>query len=160
MVSHRSSSASKPIPGRALCPQFLNLEYLADLAHQRPGNEGLGQERGGWVQSGVQGTGHEEGFGFRTLAVQPAVQLAAVEARHFDVGHQQVDRPGVPRSHVQRLDAIGGFEHMISVCLENPPDMGPNLWLIVRNQNRKPAWISGALLGRSRKSCAEGHLDS
>jgi hypothetical protein len=75
--------------------------------------------------------------------IQPAVQFTAVQARHFDIGQQQVDRPGVPRSHLQRFDAIGGLEHVISVRLENLLDVSPNLWLIVRNQDRQPTWFAG-----------------
>jgi hypothetical protein len=93
------------------------------------------------------------------VVAQPAVQFVTVQAGHFDVGHQQVDRPGVLRRYFQRVNAIDGLQHATSARLENPPDDRPHHELVVGDQNRQVARFARALQGTGWMPYTQGHVD-
>ena len=154
------SSATDSLPYRGIPAQLEYLEDLTDFAHQLPGVERFGQERGGRLQIGRWGTRHEQRSGLRTLAAEPPAQFLAVQARQLDVGHEQVDWSGVVRRYFQRLEAIDGLQHAKSARLENPPNGCPHHGLVVGDQNCQAARFAGAMQSTSRTPHTQGHVDS
>ena len=61
---------------------------------------------------------HVEDLDARPHRGDPSRHFRPVQARHDDVGQDEMDRARIPRRKMDGLCATGGFEHLVPVGLE------------------------------------------
>jgi hypothetical protein len=76
---------------------------------------------------------HVEHLRIRALAGEASRQFNAVEARHHDVGQEQLDRLGVGLRDSERFFAISGFQDSITRRHETISGQLADIWLIIND---------------------------
>jgi hypothetical protein len=125
------------------------------------------------LRSGV--AGDEQARQLRHLRRERFEQLDAVQARHGDVGDDQIEQTPGATHELERLRAVTGLVDTIPVLVEESPDDSPNIGLIIHDQNPSsrlalsfiigqqvahrmiPSWAGGSRLqSRDRDSNPDG----
>ena len=73
----------------------------------------------------------------------------AVHPRHHDVRQDQVDRALVPGADADRIEPVGGLQHVVPVLLEDLPDQPPDHLRILHEEDRLSA------RGRNGAACRD-----
>ena len=86
--------------------------------------------------------GGEEDLHAGPVVAELLRQLDAAHAAHQDVGHHEMDRPGMPLADVQGLLRVGGFQHVVAVRLEDLEERPPHVLLVLDEQDRLPGALA------------------
>jgi hypothetical protein len=106
--------------------ELLCRERLADLLQEIAGKNWLRQKRQAFVET--RADDHLLGISariqnayVRTFDRQPRREIASAQARHHDIGDQEIDRAGMAARNGERLVAVARFEYGVAVGRQDLP---------------------------------------
>jgi len=103
---------------------FVTVQQVAHPTEQALPRERLLEKRHPFLQHAVvdddvrRVARNEQDFQARLALRQPVRQPASIRVGHDDVGHQQVDRPGMPGEDLLRVRTVAGGQHRVSGATE------------------------------------------